>query len=341
VERHVALVAGARAEIRHRVLGPLVGLGQEHPVTVPLVDVAAELPQELVGRLEVLAARPVLLVEVRDGVEPQPVETEIEPVVDDREHLLPNAGVLVVEIGLVGEEAVPVVGARHRIPGPVRGLRVGEDDPRIAVAVGAVAPDVVLAPGTPGRRPARPLEPGVLVGGVVEDELPDDAEPPAVGLGEERADVGQGPVVGVDAGVVGRVVAVVAARRGEEGQQPEGRHPEVDEIVELLRQAREVADPVAVAVAEGPDRHLVDDGVLVPVRRCRWSFTGTGTGARHAPSLARRHAGGQRAGCYTPGLTATTERSSVGRGRSERGMVRAARQTPARRSLASRAGGAR
>jgi hypothetical protein len=45
--------------------------------------------------------------------------------------------------------------------------------------------------------------------------------------------------------------------------------------------------------------------------------------------------------CYTPGLTAVTERSSVGGGRSERGTVRAARQTPARTSLASRAAGAR
>ena len=93
----------------------------------------------------------------------------------------------------------------------------------------------------------------MLVGGVVEHELADDAEAAAVRLGEERADVGQGPVVGVDAGVVGGVVAVVAARRREEGEQPEGGDAEVDEVVELLRQAPEVADPVAVAVAERAD----------------------------------------------------------------------------------------
>ena len=42
--------------------------------------------------------------------------------------------------------------------------------------------------------------------------------------------------------------------------------PEVGEVVEARRQAREVADAVAVAVHEGPHVDLVDDGVAVPLR---------------------------------------------------------------------------
>ena len=76
--------------------------------------------------------------------------------------------------------------------------------------------------------------------------------------------------------------------------------------------------------------------ILVPPAR---------TGNRRARSRARACPGPPgwppEPPCYTPGLTAVTERSSVGRGRSERGTVRAARQTPARTSLASRAAGAR
>ena len=75
------------------------------------------------------------LEQVRHRVEPQAVEPEVEPVAHDVEHRVPHLGVVVVEVGLVREEAVPVVLAGHRIPRPVRRLRVDEDDPGILVAV--------------------------------------------------------------------------------------------------------------------------------------------------------------------------------------------------------------
>ena len=53
--------------------------------------------------------------------------------------------------------------------------------------------------------------------------------------------------VGIDAAVVGDVVAVVLAGARIERQQPERVDAEVLQIVELLGQAGEVADAVAVA----------------------------------------------------------------------------------------------
>ena len=70
----------------------------------------------------------------------------------------------------------------------------------------------------------------------------------------------------MDALVVGDVVAVVAQRRGVEGQEPERVDAEPLQVVELLGQAGKVADAVVVAVEEGADVHLVDDRVLVPER---------------------------------------------------------------------------
>src|SRR5690606_9089579 len=61
------------------------------------------------------------------------------------------------------------------------------------------------------------------------------------------------------------VVAVVESGRGVERQKPQRRTAEVLQVVELRRQAREVADAVAVAVEEGTHVQLVDHGVLVPV----------------------------------------------------------------------------
>ena len=130
---------------------------------------------------QVLAARALALEEVGHGVEPQPVHPHVEPEVHDLEDRLHHRRVLEVEVGLVRVEAVPVVGLGHRVPGPVRRLEVLEDDPGVAVAVGGVAPDVEVALRRARPRLAGALEPGVLVGGVVHDELGDDAEAPRRG----------------------------------------------------------------------------------------------------------------------------------------------------------------
>ncbi len=104
----------------------------------------------------------------------------------------------------------------------------------------------------------------MLVGGVVDDQLGDDAQAAPMGLVQQSLEIVDGAVNGIDAGVVGDVVAVVAQRRGIKGQQPNGRDAEVLQVIELLDDAEEIADAVAVAVAKGADVQFVDDGVLVP-----------------------------------------------------------------------------
>ena len=80
----------------------------------------------------------------------------------------------------------------------------------------------------------------------------------------KRLEILHGPEIGIDRAVVGDVVAVVAAGRGIERQQPQRGDAELLEIAELLAQPGEIADAVIVAVGEGLDVKLVDDGVLVP-----------------------------------------------------------------------------
>ena len=83
---------------------------------------------------------------------------------------------------------------------------------------------------------------------------------------DQLAEVVERPVVGVDAAVVGDVVAVVLERRREERQEPQAVDAEVLQVVELLDEPAQIADAVAVRVVERLDVRLVDDGVLVPER---------------------------------------------------------------------------
>ena len=214
---------------------------------------------------QVLAVGSLALVEVGHGVEPQAVDAHVEPEVDDAEHRPSHLGIVEVEVGLVRDRSG--ASSRRWPPGPSSSSEVSKSLKMIRaslVLLGRVAPDVEVAPLGARRGPARALEPRVLVGGVVEDQLGDHPEAAAVGGAEEVTEILQRAVVGVHVHVVGDVVAVVPQRRRIEGQEPEGRDAEVLEVVELLGQPVEVADAVAVAVEERADVELVDDGVLVP-----------------------------------------------------------------------------
>src|SRR5215472_8140438 len=163
-------------------------------------------------------------------------------------------------------EAVPVVGLGDRVPGPVRGFRVDKNYPGVGVGLVAVRPHVI-AP----RRGARlcragTLKPQMLVRGVVDDQVDDDAYVALVRAGNDAAKIRQRAVVGVDAAIIGNVVAVVAPWRRVERQQPDRVDAEAGDVIELLQQAGKIADPVVVRVEKRFDVKLIDDRVLVPER---------------------------------------------------------------------------
>ena len=259
----MALVAVA--EVRDDVARPLVRLGEQHAVLVVRVDLGAHALQEVVRLGQVLAVRPVALVEVRDGVEPEAVEPEVEPEAEHVEHVPLHVRVVVVQIGLVREEAVPEVLAAHRVPRPVRRLGVEEDDARFTPARVVVAPNVEVAV-LARRVGAARLEPRVVGARVVHDQVGDHADAALVRLVDEVAEVVDGPVVGIDLVEVGDVVAAVAERRRIERQQPDAVDAEPLQVVELVGEAAEIAGAVVVPVEERAQVDLVEDGRLEPQR---------------------------------------------------------------------------
>ena len=264
VEGHVKLVA--LAEVGAHVFRPLVGLGEEDAVAAVLaVDDPAELAEHGVGLGKVLAGGAFPLDEVGHGVAAEAVEPLVEPEAHHLQHGLADGGIVVVEVGLVAEEAMPVVGLPERIPGPVGLLGIDEDDARVAVALLGLAPHVVVGERR-GRGAPGGLKPRMLIGGVVHDEIGDDPEAPRVGGVEERAELGHRPVRGMERVEIGDVVPVVAQGGGVHGQEPQAVDAEIPQVVEPGGEAGEVADPIAVAVHEGLDVDLVEDGVLVPVQ---------------------------------------------------------------------------
>ena len=104
----------------------------------------------------------------------------------------------------------------------------------------------------------------MLVGGVIDHELGDDANAARVRGAHELAKVGQRAVIGMNIAIIADVVAVVEPRRRIERQQPDRVGAEIGDVVEFRDQAREIANAVVIAVAERLDVQLIDDRVLVP-----------------------------------------------------------------------------
>jgi hypothetical protein len=199
----------------HQLDAPPV-VAQQRRQTAPDAEVDARLRVVRVDAVHVVA----LL--IGDHLERQlvVVAQEERPLagVGDRRRLREDVDDRVeVQIGLVRVEAVPVVVLGYRIPAPVRRLGVLEDDARVGVALGRIAPYVVLALAAARRGPPRPLKPRMLVGGVIDNQLRDYADAAPMGLAQEGFEIVERAAVGMDVGVVGDIVAVVAERRRAKG----------------------------------------------------------------------------------------------------------------------------
>lgn len=156
---------------------------------------------------------------------------------------------------------IPLAGLGVLLPDRV--LLVGKDDLVGGVRRLRVAPHVPVAVRVVGAL-AGLLEPGVLIGGVVDDQVADDAHAAVVRRAQHLDHVAQSAQARVDVVVVGDVVAVVRIGRGIERHQPQAGHTELGQIVDAVRQALQVTDPVAVAVLKRLHIQAVYDGVLPP-----------------------------------------------------------------------------
>ena len=180
-----------------------------------------------------------------------------------------------------------------RLPRP---RRAAEDGPPVVRSprpaggsvAGRVSPDVPVRMRAVAARPRR-SEPGVLVARVVQDQVEDDPDAAAVRLPDEVVEIGLGAKGGVDPCVVSHVVAAVEVGRRVDRGQPDGVDSQAvrsrPEVVEMLDDAGQVADAVAVAVREAPGIDLSEDPFAPPI----------------VARESRRRTGG-RGRCRAPGI---------------------------------------
>src|SRR6478609_6997926 len=136
------------------------------------------------------------------------------------------------------------------------------------------------ATNMPGSPPAVTAggEPGMFVAGVRQYLVQNDLEPAIMRTLQQGLEILEGAVIGMDIPIVGNVIAPVAVGRRMNRRQPDRIHAQSLDVIELCRQAGEIALPVTIAVAETADIDLIDRGATPPWRwrRHRLDLVGVG-----------------------------------------------------------------
>ena len=275
VERLVQLVgAGVTGQSgvgRHPRLGhehavPVVGVDDLPPFAVDLVDLLAVPHRRLVGVRDLgRAAHGAVVVPVGQArlldhgvghVDAESVDPAVQPEPERGCELLVHVGGVPAHVRLGGVEQVQVPLARGAVrlrhPGPGgstehRAPVVGRLRPVVPATVAEVVPGALGA--ARGCRQGR-LEPPVLAAGVVGDDVDDHPQSQVVGPADEPVGVVEGAEDGLDVAVVRHVVARVVLRGRVERGQPHRVDPQGGQRGQAGRDARQVADPVAVGVRE-------------------------------------------------------------------------------------------
>ena len=109
-------------------------------------------------------------------------------------------------------------------------------------------------------------EPGMGVGGVAQHQIDDDPEVQALGFGHQAIEIVQRAEQGVDADIVGHVIAEIAHRRRVERRDPHRVGAQRGDVGQAVGNPRQVADAVAIGVAKTTRIDLVQDGTPPPFR---------------------------------------------------------------------------
>src|SRR5580704_12289361 len=114
MKSHVKFVA--IGEIRSKIRRPLIGLGEQHSAGELFVESLSKILKNGVSLRQILTIRSFPLRKIGNRVQPEAIDSRFQPELHYAPHFFSNRWVVVVEVRLVTEKAVPVVGLRNRVP---------------------------------------------------------------------------------------------------------------------------------------------------------------------------------------------------------------------------------
>ena len=205
-----------------------VRIGDGPPAAVDLVELVAISVGVLAGLGLGRDLRECGVLDQQSGrIDPDAGNAAVEPELEDSLVLGTDVGVVPVQVGLFGREKVEIPLARSPVgvlrPSPGRAGEVGRPAVRNLAAV--LAPTRVepepCAFWRPGRGCECRLEPGVLVGNMVGDDVDDSPDAQGSSFDYQPLRFVERSECGIDSSVVGDVVSAVGQGRDIPGREPD------------------------------------------------------------------------------------------------------------------------
>ena len=110
--------------------------------------------------------------------------------------------------------------------------------------------NVKILPVSAVRILAGLLEPFVLIGAVIDNEIHQDVHVALFCLGDQTVHVIHCAKTRVDVVIIGNIVALIGERRAVDRREPDNVDAEILEIIKLADNARKIADAVSVGITE-------------------------------------------------------------------------------------------
>ena len=158
---------------------------------------------------KIFAAGSVALDEIGNGVDAQGVYPHVQPELHYFQNLGDYSWIVIVKIRLMREKPMPEELLGDGIPSPIRSFGIGENNSSILVLLFGVAPNVKVSFGRTDRSLTGRLKPGVLVRGVIHNQLDHHLQTALVSCAQDGLKVVERAVHRMDVHIVGDVVAIV------------------------------------------------------------------------------------------------------------------------------------
>ena len=125
----------------------MIRLGKKDSTGILTVNFSADALDDQVRFRQILAVRSVAFHKVRNSICAQTVHAHVEPITHYFEDFFYDLRIVIIEVRLMGKEAMPIVSIGYRVPCPIGFFGVGENDARVFIFLVGVTPDVEFAFG--------------------------------------------------------------------------------------------------------------------------------------------------------------------------------------------------
>src|SRR5436190_20847280 len=105
------------------------------------------------GFREVLARGAFAFIKIRHSIQAHAIYPEVEPEVQYPLDFGVHKRIVKIEVGLMRVKAMPIICLGHRVPSPIRGLKISKNNAGFPVFLYLITPDIKVAPRAALWRP--------------------------------------------------------------------------------------------------------------------------------------------------------------------------------------------